>query len=83
MGGSLRVATISVMPDEGFEGGPESGRAPIDGDTLRCSFCGRGYSEVASMICGPMPSVAICNECVELVTEVMREEPGGGPTRAV
>jgi hypothetical protein len=72
------------MPDEGFDGGPEpeSGKAPIDGDTLRCSFCGKGYAEVASMVSGPTPSVAICNECVELVTEAMREEPGG-PTRAV
>jgi hypothetical protein len=36
---------------------------------------------VQTMVCGPTPAVAICNECVALVTEIMREQ-GGGPTRA-
>jgi hypothetical protein len=31
------------------------------------------------MVCGPTPSVAICNECVELCTEIMA---GSGPTQA-
>jgi phage FluMu protein Com len=75
------VASISLVPDEGFKGGPEPGRALIDRDALRCSFCGKVYAEVETMVCGPTPSVAICNECVELVTEIMHEERGG-PTRA-
>jgi hypothetical protein len=70
------------MPDEGFEDGPEpeSGRA-IGRDALHCSFCGKLYADVETMVSGPTPSVAICNECVAVVTEIMREERGG-PTRA-
>jgi ATP-dependent protease Clp ATPase subunit len=33
------------------------------------------------MVCGPTPSVAICNECVELCTEIMAEQ-SSGPTQA-
>jgi ATP-dependent Clp protease ATP-binding subunit ClpX len=71
------LATL-LMPDEGFDGGPaaDSGRARIGRDALRCLFCGKDYAEVTTMVCGPTPSVAICNECVELVTEIMREERG-------
>ena len=77
-----RVTSISLMPNEGFEDGPEpeSGR-PISRDALRCSFCGKLYGDVETMVSGPTPSVAICNECVAVVTEIMREERGG-PTRA-
>jgi ClpX C4-type zinc finger protein len=50
-------------------------------DALQCSFCGKGYAAVGTMVCGPTPAVAICNECVELCTEIMAEE-GGGPSRA-
>ena len=33
------------------------------------------------MVCGPTASVAICNECIELCTQIMAEE-SGAPTRA-
>ena len=71
------------MGDDRFEGGsePESMRRGIDHDALHCSFCGKVYADVQTMVCGPTPAVAICNECVARVTEIMREEPGG-PTRA-
>jgi hypothetical protein len=67
------------MPDEGFEDGSArgSGNPPIGHDSLRCSFCGKVYADVKTMVCGPTPSVAICNECVARVTEVMREERDG------
>lgn len=65
--------------DGGFE--PESMGPPIDRDALSCSFCGKVYTDVETMVCGPTPAVAICNECVALVTEIMREERGG-PSRA-
>jgi phage FluMu protein Com len=79
----LRLGSIPLMPDDDFEGGsePASGKAPINRNALRCSFCGKVYAEVKTMVCGPTPLVAICNECVELVTEIMREERGG-PTQA-
>jgi hypothetical protein len=71
------------VPDEGFKDGsePESGHAPIARDALRCSFCGKVYADVRTMVCGPTPSVAICDECVTRVTAIMRDEPDG-PTPA-
>ena len=72
------------MADDRFEGGfePEPMRPPIDRDVLRCSFCGKGYADVETMVCGPTPAVAICHECVELVTEIMRGERGGPDRRS-
>jgi ClpX C4-type zinc finger protein len=61
---------------------PEATGAPIDLDTLRCSFCGKAYADVERMVCGPTPAVAICNECVELCTEIIAEERGEPPRAA-
>jgi ATP-dependent protease Clp ATPase subunit len=36
----------------------------IDGDLLRCSFCGRAQGQVAKLIAGP--GVYICSGCVTL-----------------
>lgn len=41
-------------------------------DTLYCSFCGKSQHEVRKLIAGP--SVYICNECVELCNDIIREE---------
>ena len=57
----------------------EAERAVREG--FRCSFCGKAYSEVETMICGPTPAVAICDGCVELCTEIIAE--GGGPTEGM
>ena len=37
--------------------------------TLYCSFCKKSQHEVESLIAGP--SVAICNECVELCVDIL------------
>ncbi len=37
-----------------------------------CSFCGKSQHEVRKLIAGP--SVFICNECIELCTDIIREE---------
>jgi ATP-dependent Clp protease ATP-binding subunit ClpX len=42
-------------------------------DSIRCSFCGKRRSEVASIVAGPTPAVAICNECVALCAEIIAE----------
>ncbi|MBF6056923.1 MULTISPECIES: ATP-dependent Clp protease ATP-binding subunit ClpX [Thiomicrorhabdus] len=42
--------------------------------TLHCSFCGKGQDEVRKLIAGP--SVYICDECVELCNDILREEFG-------
>lgn len=39
---------------------------------LRCSFCGKGQSEVKKLIAGPM--VYICDECVGLCNEIIEED---------
>jgi hypothetical protein len=67
----------TLVPDEGFEKGSEPESGHVGHDSLRCSFCGKVYADVKTMVCGPTPSVAICNECVAHVTEIMREERDG------
>jgi ATP-dependent Clp protease ATP-binding subunit ClpX len=39
---------------------------------VKCSFCGKSPEEVAKLITGP--SVHICNECVEMCNEILRED---------
>ncbi len=39
---------------------------------LHCSFCGKSQHEVRKLIAGP--SVFICDECVDLCTDIIREE---------
>ena len=48
---------------------------PTGGDsknTLYCSFCGKSQHEVRKLIAGP--TVFICDECVELCMDIIREE---------
>lgn len=40
--------------------------------TLYCSFCGKSQHEVKKLIAGP--TVFICDECVELCTDIIKEE---------
>ena len=44
--------------------------------TLYCSFCGKSQHEVRKLIAGP--TVFICDECVELCNDIIREETKGG-----
>jgi ATP-dependent Clp protease ATP-binding subunit ClpX len=50
---------------------------------LYCSFCGKSQHEVRKLIAGP--SVFICDECIELCNDIIREEsqsePGAKGTR--
>jgi len=48
------------------------GRAGESGKILYCSFCGKSQHEVRKLIAGP--SVFICDECVELCNDIIREE---------
>ena len=52
--------------------------------TLYCSFCGKSQHEVKKLIAGP--SVFICDECIELCNDIIRDEspadvPGAKATR--
>lgn len=44
-------------------------------NTLYCSFCGKSQHEVRKLIAGP--TVFICDECVELCNDIIREENKG------
>ena len=49
------------------------GKSSGDGkNTLYCSFCGKSQHEVRKLIAGP--TVFICDECVELCMDIIREE---------
>ena len=49
-----------------------SGRGDESGKLLYCSFCGKSQHEVRKLIAGP--SVFVCDECVELCNDIIREE---------
>ena len=53
------------------------------GKLLYCSFCGKSQHEVRKLIAGP--SVFVCDECVELCNDIIREEmqdqPPAGRTK--
>ena len=42
---------------------------------LYCSFCGKSQHEVRKLIAGP--SVFICDECIELCNDIIRDETQG------
>ena len=39
---------------------------------LKCSFCGKTQTQVRKLVAGP--GVYICDECIELCTEIVQEE---------
>lgn len=41
---------------------------------LKCSFCGKTQDQVRKLVAGP--GVYICDECIELCTEIVEEELG-------
>lgn len=43
-----------------------------DRDMVRCSFCGKYQDQVRKIIAGP--GVFICNECIELCSEIVEED---------
>ena len=51
------------------------------GKLLYCSFCGKSQHEVKKLIAGP--SVFICDECVELCNDIIREEMQDHATSSV
>lgn len=50
----------------------ENGKGDDSGKLLYCSFCGKSQHEVRKLIAGP--SVFVCDECVELCNDIIREE---------
>ena len=52
-----------------------------DKKTLFCSFCGKSQHEVKKLIAGP--TVFICDECVELCNDIIKEESKVSPSKLV
>ncbi len=50
----------------------QNGKGDDSAKLLYCSFCGKSQHEVRKLIAGP--SVFICDECVELCNDIIREE---------
>ncbi|MGB1539962.1 MAG: ATP-dependent Clp protease ATP-binding subunit ClpX, partial [Rickettsiales bacterium] len=59
----------------------KSGGKDSKNNTLYCSFCGKSQHEVRKLIAGP--TVFICNECVELCMDIIREEDKGGSVKGL
>jgi ATP-dependent Clp protease ATP-binding subunit ClpX len=58
---------MSKISGNGGSGGSDDSK-----NTLYCSFCGKSQHEVRKLIAGP--TVFICDECVELCMDIIREE---------
>ncbi|MGM0633413.1 MAG: ATP-dependent Clp protease ATP-binding subunit ClpX [Pseudomonadota bacterium] len=54
------------MSDDRYNDGEDNGKL------LYCSFCGKSQHEVRKLIAGP--SVFVCDECVDLCNDIIREE---------
>jgi len=52
--------------------GNDMSRSSTNGSALRCSFCSKSQSEVRKLIAGP--NVYICDECIEICTDIIDEE---------
>ena len=56
----------------GTGGGSGGGNGSQGRTSLFCSFCGKNQNEVRKLIAGP--TVFICDECIELCMDIIREE---------
>jgi hypothetical protein len=61
------------MPDS------DEPKSPVDGNNLKCSFCGKAQPQVDMLIAGSgVPGVAICIECVDLCNEIIEDARAEG-----
>jgi ClpX C4-type zinc finger len=65
-------AERSEAPEGAMDDEPRGPRRSAE--PIRCSFCGKPRTEVESIVAGPTPAVAICNECVALCAEIIAEQ---------
>lgn len=55
-------------------------RKDLQGDVLRCSFCGKSQDEVKRLIAGP--AAYICDECIDLCNDIILEEGAAEQSKA-
>lgn len=63
---------MASSPSSGDTGGQPA--ASEAAQRLRCSFCGKRRDEVEGIVAAGRWKVAICNECVDLCTEIFAEQ---------
>lgn len=63
---------MSKISNTGSGSGGGNNNGGESKNTLYCSFCGKSQHEVRKLIAGP--TVFICDECVELCMDIIREE---------
>ena len=70
----LSAKIDAAEPAASHEDSPSTGAQddPASPKTLYCSFCGKSQHEVRKLIKGP--TVLICNECVELCTDIIEPD---------
>ncbi len=64
---SLRYGELYFRGENMFKFNDEKGQ-------LKCSFCGKSQDQVRKLVAGP--GVYICDECIDLCTEIVEEELG-------
>jgi hypothetical protein len=69
---SAKIETAEPRADNARELSPVNTQDSAGPRTLYCSFCGKSQHDVRKLIAGP--SVYICDECVELCLDIIREE---------
>ncbi len=75
LGESVTIEVVeSDNPDPGRELNKQGLRKSGKKVELYCSWCGKNKEDVQRMISGP--NVYICNECVDLCNDILREENG-------
>ena len=62
-----------MTDDNKDSGSKDSGSEKL----LRCSFCGKNQHETRKLVAGSSGSVFICDECIDLCNEIMRDEISG------
>ena len=51
------------------------------GELLKCSFCGKTQRQARKLIAGP--GVYICDQCIDLCNDIIEQEVGERPARAL
>jgi hypothetical protein len=69
---SARIEAAGPRADDEQEPSPAGAQEPARPKTLYCTFCGKSQHDVKKLIAGP--SAYICDECVELCVNFIREE---------
>ena len=68
----LEIPSFLRNQKEGLRNQEEDHDKKEKSSTSYCSFCGKSQHEVLKLIAGP--TVFICDECVDLCVEIIKEE---------